>query len=101
MSKFYKPLNISQKHKNLQWINLIVGQHDMLCHCDDPLKHTIFAILEQEPSIKFTEEESKQLQKCLTSTDQGDGAGGVDDFGDGELERLFAEDTIGETADTG
>nr|UHS18371.1 MAG: hypothetical protein [Betatorquevirus sp.] len=92
MSKLYKPLNIGIKHRNLQWMNLQVGLHDMHCHCDNPLKHIILHIIEQEPDIKFNSEESKLIQKCLTTEDEDDG----DVIGPGDLDTLFAEDVFGE-----
>lgn len=101
MSKFYKPVPTSLKHRNLQWINLNVAVHDQHCHCEEPLKHIIFGILEQEPTLKFTPEESKEIQKCLTTSDLGDAAGTEDGFGDGDLERLFADDVFGEDDNTG
>ncbi len=102
MSKFYKPLTISYKHKNLQWINLQVAVHDQHCQCDEPLKHIIIGILEQEPTIKFTEDESKIIEKCLTTGGPTDHTGDDGDvLGDGELERLFEEDVFGDQEDTG
>lgn len=99
MSKFYKPITLSAKHKQLNWINGLVSIHDLQCQCDHPLQHTIIGIIDQEPSLKFDEEDSKKIQKCLTSGDPGT-EDVVDAFGDGELEALFAEDDTGED-DTG
>lgn len=99
MSKFYKPVTTSLKHRNLQWINGTVHLHDMHCHCNEPLKHLIFGILEQEPHLQFNKEESQQLQKCLTTGDHTEDAGDV--IGEGELDRLFEEDVFGEEDHTG
>lgn len=82
------------KHKKLQWLNGTVHMHDMFCQCDEPLKHLMFEILEKEKDIKFTEEEQQQLQKCLSTGDRGAPDGDV--LGDGDLDRLFAEDVFGE-----
>lgn len=98
MSKFYKPVNLSYKNKNLQWINLQVAVHDQWCHCDNPLKHIILGILEQEQTLKFDKEESAIIEKCLTTGEEDGDA--VDGLGDGELEALFAQDDFGD-ADTG
>ena len=99
MTNYYKPLPYSTKHKNLQWINCICGVHDLHCSCDDPLKHTILGIIDQEPSLKFNKEDTKKIQKCLT-TGEDHGEDVVEEFGDGELEKLFEED-IGEEDDDG
>lgn len=99
MSKYYKPLTISQKHKDLQWINLMVAVHDQHCQCNNPLNHIIIGILEREPSLKFDKEDSAIIQKCLTTADHGEGDGDV--LGDGDLEKLFEQDVFGEHADTG
>ncbi len=102
MSNYYKPLTISHKHKQLQWINLMVAAHDQYCQCDDSLKHIIIGIVEREPSLKFNKEDSQKLQKCLTTGDHGEhGDEDGDVLGDGDLDRLFAEDVFGETANTG
>ncbi len=69
------------------------GIHDMHCYCDDPLRHTILQILEQEPNIKFNAEDSKIIQKCLTTTE--DPTAATDVIGEGDLDRLFAEDVFG------
>lgn len=72
----------------------MVSIHDLWCYCDNPLKHIILGILEQEPTLNFDQEDSKKIQKCLTT---GGGEDVLDDFGDGELEKLFAEDDIDTT----
>lgn len=98
MSKYYKPIQLGYKHKNLNWINTEVAVHDLHCQCDDPLKHIIIGIIQQEPSLKFDKEESKLIQQCLTtSEDTGDA---VDTLGEGDLDALFAQDVFGEK-DTG
>lgn len=79
----YVPVKISQKNKDLDWINTVVQVHNLRCGCEESLLHTVEEIFKQEPSIK---------QKCLASGDThttADDAG----FGDGDLEKLFAEDT--------
>lgn len=91
MTNYYKPITWSTKHRDLDWINCMVSVHDLRCSCDDPLKHIIIGIIEKEPSIKFNKEDSTKLLKCLTTGDPGTGDV-VDDFGDGELEKLFEGD---------
>lgn len=89
MSRYYKKPTYSTRHGNLQFINTIVSVHDNYCYCDKPLNHIITGIIEQEPSLRFDKEDSKIIEKCLTSTV---GEDVLDDFGDGELEKLFAQD---------
>ncbi len=98
MSHLYKPLQISLKHKKLQWLNSIVHNHDMFCHCDKPFQHTILGILEQEPRLPFTPGEQETLRLCLSTGDRTaeDGA----ELGEGELDRLFEQDVFGEDAAT-
>lgn len=95
MSTYYKPLTISKKHKDLNWMNALVTLHDLNCQCDEPLQHTIDLILEKEPTIIFKPETTEKLKKCLTTT-AATTQDVVDDFGDGELEKLFDQDTFGE-----
>ena len=95
MTNYYKQIQWSQKHKDLNFVNSICSNHDLWCCCNDPLKHTIITILKQEPTIKFDKEDSKIIQKCLTTTEDGGDGDVLDGFGDGELEKLFGED-IGE-----
>lgn len=102
MSDYYKPLTISRKHKDLNWTNCMVSVHDLQCQCDDPLKHIIFQIINQEPSIKFNKKESQIIQKCLTTGEDHAEDGDDEGFGPGDLEELFREDfTEKDTTDTG
>lgn len=88
MTSYYKKPTISTKHGELNFLNTCVSVHDLHCYCDTPLQHLIGTIIEREPNIKFDKATSEKLQKCLTTGD----ADVLDDFGDGELENLFAED---------
>lgn len=90
MTNYYKQPTWSLKHKELNLVNASVGLHDLHCMCNEPLKHLITTIIRQEPTLKFDKEESTLIQKCLTTGDPGVDI--VDDFGDGELERLFEKD---------
>lgn len=97
MSDYYKPIQWSRKHCNLNWINSITAIHDLQCSCNNPLEHTITAIINQEPTIKFTPEDSKNIQKCLT-TGNPDTGDALENIGEGDLEAFFAAD-FGEGAD--
>ncbi len=100
MSRYYKPVTFTAKHRKLDWINAITALHDIYCACNDPLKHTITGIIEQEPSLQFDKEDSTKIQKCLTTGDGDHGEDVVEGFGDGELEKLFEGD-FGEEDHTG
>lgn len=96
---YQKPCKYSKKQLDLQQVNTHVHIHDLNCGCDTPLQHIIIQILQQEPDLKKDEKFKQQLQQCLTTGEDGTTpTGGIDDFGEGELERLFAEN-IGDTAE--
>lgn len=85
MSKWI-PTKTSLSNKKYDWINLIVGIHNLQCGCDDPLKHTVEEIHNQEPDLK------PNIPKWhTTGKDHGDPDDDV--FGEDDLEKLFAEDT--------
>lgn len=79
----YVPTKFSPKQLNLQHVNTYVNVHDLTCDCQQPLKHIIKQIVQQEPSLK---------PWLATIADTGDPAGekDIDGFEPGELERLFA-----------
>lgn len=80
---YSKPCKYNEKQLNLQIVNTYVNIHDLNCSCEEPLKHIIKQIQEQEPTLK-----------CLTTGETGENPGledGVDGLGDGELEALFAD----------
>lgn len=79
-----KPTKYSKKGLQLQIVNTYVNIHDLNCGCDEPLKHIIKQIEEQEPTLK----------RCHTTTETGENHGQedfVDELGEGDLEALFAE----------
>ncbi len=100
MSSYYQPCRYSKRQINLQLTNTYCQVHSLNCNCNKPLQHIILQILEQEPSLKEDKEFTTKLQQCLSTGDTGvtheDDFGGI---GDGDLERLFAED-FGEEDDT-
>ena len=73
------------RKQNLQYVNCYTSIHDLGCNCDEPLKHIIKQITEQEPSIK------PWLATTFGNTGDQDGEKDIDGFAPGELERLFAE----------
>ncbi|BAB19325.1 unnamed protein product [Torque teno mini virus 4] len=86
MSGNFKPTFYTPKSKGKALLNSVAHSHDLLCHCDHPLKHLCEIIFENEPELK--------LQLCHTTTaETGDShTAGDDGFGEGDLDRLFAED---------
>lgn len=89
------PPKYNKKQQQLQWINGLVHYHDSLCGCDGPLEHTILAITKQEKNLRFTDEEKKQLKKCIFTEDTQE----EDVIGEDDLDALFAIDT-GDEKDT-
>lgn len=84
MSKLLQP-KISPKNRKIDWINHICSAHGLVCGCDEPLKHTVEEIFEQEPEIK------EILLKCPGRGE--DHTTAADDLlGDGVLDALFTDD---------
>lgn len=89
MSKLLTPRD-SPKNRKLDWINHIASAHNLVCGCNEPLKHTVEEIFHQEP----------ELQKTCITTDHTDDHTAVGGFGDAELAALFDEG-LGEPEDAG
>lgn len=79
------------------WKNLIVHIHDNICSCDDPIEHTIHNLTTNPKELRLKESTKKQLQQCLTTTEDHTEEDVIDGFGDGELDALFAQDTEEDT----
>ncbi|AXQ66594.1 MAG: hypothetical protein [Anelloviridae sp.] len=84
MSKFLTPCLYSGKSLENQWVNCIFNSHDLICGCNDTIKH-LATILQ-----------TKQL--CLPSTSTVEdgtqtepGPADEDGFDEGDLDRLFAD----------
>ncbi len=87
----YTP-GLTTRELSLQWRNMIVHFHDIICKCNSPLEHTIDNIICNEPNLRLPESTKKQLQKCLSGTaDTGADAAADDGLQDGDLEALFAD----------
>lgn len=81
-----------------QLINCFIGDHDLICSCNNPAVHCLRILIDQlKPELQ--KEDIKQLQQCLgETTTTGDAEdGGIDP---GDLEKLFSEDADDDTADT-
>lgn len=90
MSDFINPRYGKNAMKN-QLLNTIVGNHDLVCSCESPLKHITNIIFEKAPPSNFTEEEKKKIKKCLGEEPTTDLIATEDDgFGPGDLDQLFA-----------
>ncbi len=98
----YTPPKYNKKELQLQWINGIVHMHDLCCGCPDPLEHSIIGITNQEKNLRFTDNEKKQLKKCIFGEEDTHDAA---DIGEEDLLALFTEDfgeqKDGDDADTG
>ncbi len=96
----YVPVNPTSKQQKINWMNTIVHVHDLQCNCDSPLEHTILHITNQEPNLRFSEKQKKNLKRCLFTEDTI--VKEEEPFGEGELEALFALEDGGDidTTDT-
>lgn len=93
MSDYYKPIKTSKRKRDVDWLNHLTSAHDLMCYCDKPLHHTIFQILETEPSLQKDKEFTTKLQKWCTTGDAGDTPqDDGEDAGLGDLDKLFEED---------
>ncbi len=64
MTSMHKHTYYGAKALQSQYLNTICGNHDLMCSCDDPLKHTALLIL-QKAKPTFTDEERKLLKDAL------------------------------------
>lgn len=85
MSKHLVPTNYKGRAVELQWMNGIHNMHDMICGCQNTVKH-LHHLLKRE-----------NHQLCLPSTEEDGrdgqhGDAGDEPFGEGDLDRLFEED---------
>lgn len=94
---FHTP-NLSTKGKEKQLINAFVGSHDLLCNCNEPAFHCL-QILTKNLAPELSKNNKDQLIQCLGTTTTAATAGGEEDLGIEDLEKLFAED--GTDDDTG
>ncbi len=84
MSKLL-PIKTSARNRRLDWINGIVHLHNLVCGCDKPLEHTLEEIYTQEPQLH-------PYNKICPTTTKDHATTGLEELGDGDLERLFDED---------
>lgn len=97
MSSLWKKCTYSQRQLGNQWMNLIYGSHDMWCHCEDVILH-LLTIINSNSQFKKPEPEIANIKCLLTGPDRTATASAEEDTGidQGDLERLFADDTTPE-----
>ena len=70
----------------------------MICSCSHATAHLLEQIGSKQEEIKLNNTTYKQLQKCLTTTEDSTVLGD-DGFGPGDLDALFAADDFGTEED--
>lgn len=107
MSSFFKPSGYTDHQKETQWLNSILGIHDIFCFCDQPWMHLMQSILQRNNFFDIKPKQQRLIQQCLlsitteekdtshlteenngTRTNEKDGF----DLDIGDLEKLFEED---------
>lgn len=89
-----KPL-YSAKQQEINWMNNIFHTHDLLCGCTKPILH-LLTIINKTSEAPKPESEIENIQCLLTG--KGTTTGTEDHgFDEGDLERIFAEDTQEDT----
>lgn len=86
------PPKWTPKQQKDNWINLLVHVHDLQCHCNNPLEHTLHIIFEKEKNLRLEESTKNLIKPWLTTTAAGEDAHGDDILEDGDLAALFDED---------
>ena len=89
---FKSPTYLTTKGKNNALINCFVGDHDLLCSCNNPAYHCL-QILATTLAPQLKQEEKQQIIQCLGGTDAVPTTRGDEEIGLEDLEKLFTEDT--------
>lgn len=92
MTHLYKPTYLTKNSQQKQLLNTIVGNHDLICGCDEPLKHLGLLIFEKAKPSNFTEQEKSIIKSCLGEENTTGGQDADDGFTDGDLAALFTEE---------
>lgn len=96
MSSVWKQPTYSLRQQEQQWLNLFHTAHDQFCHCDDPTFHFLIVINRGSQAPK-PESDVKNIQCLLTgipaTKEDTTPEDVVTGFDDGELEKLFSENT--------
>lgn len=80
----------NNKKQQLQYINLCIGAHDLVCDCQEPGFHSL-KLLANQIGRELQPEQKKEIQKCLGIT-TGEDHTDIDNIDIGDLEKLFEED---------
>lgn len=93
-SKQTPSLYKTERSKNNQIINTIIGTHDLCCGCNDPTSHLTHLLITTCKPTSFNKKEKEEIKQwCGTLTE--DTTGEEDDqtgLLPGELDALFAEE---------
>lgn len=86
---FWKEPTYGPKRLELNWLNGCITTHDNICGCDTPAEHLLHLLAAKSGYLLV------KKQKCLTDGGEDKTTGKDDDIGldEGELDRLFAENT--------
>lgn len=87
-----RPTYYNSTAKDQQLINCMVGQHDLVCGCEEPTAHLAFLLITKAKPTNFTPEEKQQLKKCLDIGEDPTIKEDIDTVDFGDLEKLFEED---------
>ncbi len=98
MTEYFQHTYLTKKGLQRQLLNTIVGNHDLVCKCNEPLTHVAALIFEDAKPTNFTEKQKKIIKQCL-GEDAGTTTGEDLAIDGGDLEQLFAEDD--DTENTG
>ncbi len=101
MPKYWMPPVYNVEGRNQQWLNNIVGMHDVWCGCNKPFVHLFHTLITKNGFNQLTPTEIQEIKQCLgptsdkgTSTEEKDTEkdGPEGDLTFGDLEKLFEED---------
>lgn len=97
MTSFFEKTAYTARQLENQWMNNTYNSHDLFCRCKDPILHFI-AVVNRNSSAPKPEKDVQNI-KCLITGTTATTHGEEEDAGftDGDLEKLFAEDTEDDT----
>lgn len=95
MSTLLKETVYSPKQLETHWINNIFHSHDLFCGCPKPLLH-LLTVINRNSAAPKPESEIPNIQ-CLLTGETTMATTGDHGIEEGELEKLFAEDTEEDT----
>lgn len=85
--------NAPNRRQLNQCINVCVGAHDLICECDNPIKHLILHCFSHQEPFYVTKKEKENIIQCLITTEEDATQDAGDGLTTGDLEKLFTEDT--------